>query len=205
MKGTEKSIQKQLRDLLAGILLASCAAIALCIFASAHLVRDNNRFLDGIGVLSDFYEIAGEMDVSARSYVSDKNEQDYLKYKELKKRAEGELDRLSSLFSQDTAVRISFLGNMLETYDERFSEQDSGGSWYACYQDLAYRNRLLQDTEGRYHELLVDSIRKKWESGSGHGFCRSPASALFFLFCWREPPCSPQDITGASPDPYWRW
>lgn len=181
MKGTEKSIQKQLRDLLAGILLASCAAIALCIFASAHLVRDNNRFLDGIGVLSDFYEIAGEMDVSARSYVSDKNEQDYLKYKELKKRAEGELDRLSSLFSQDTAVRISFLGNMLETYDERFSEQDSGGSWYACYQDLAYRNRLLQDTEGRYHELLVDSIREEMGKRERAWFLQITGISIVFL------------------------
>lgn len=161
MKKAEKSIQKQLRDFMAGILLTSCLVIMLCILASTHLINENSRFLDSMGILSDFYKTAGEMDSAARTYISDKNELDYLKYQEAKKEAEEELSRLALLFPGETSIRISFLGNMLETYNESLNELKSGNNWYECYQELTYRNQLLQNTEGRYHELLVDSIRRE--------------------------------------------
>ena len=161
MKKAEKSIQKQLRDFMAGILLTSCLVIMLCILASTHLINENSRFLDSMGILSDFYKTAGEMDSAARTYISDKNELDYLKYQEAKKEAEEELSRLALLFPGETSIRISFLGNMLETYNESLNELKPGNNWYECYQELTYRNQLLQNTEGRYHELLVDSIRRE--------------------------------------------
>lgn len=161
-KKKQTSLKRQLRYFVLGVFAVSCIGISLCIALTAHLKQRNDNMLETIATLSDFYGNVNEMDGYARAFVTDKREQNLQDYRTKQKQAKQNLQDVSAELQTEDAYRISFLSNMLDTYDEQMqAPAQEQGSWYTVYQQLDYTNDLIQNTAPQYHNLLVKTMRQE--------------------------------------------
>lgn len=142
------------------VFLVSSILIGLCIAVTTHLRRQNDKQISRIATLSDFYNTVDEMDSFARAYLSSGNAEDYTAYCQRLTCAQAHLEAVSAQSGSAVSNQLSFLRNMLDTYDERMQASLSiPQDWYTGYQVLQYTNQLIQGTISRYYEMLINDIR----------------------------------------------
>lgn len=161
-KREKPTIQRQIRYYILVVLLISCVSIGGCIVVTTALKEKNDEQLDNISMLSDFYQAANDMDGYARAYLSGKKSEDYDFYLKKQQEARKNLEIISLRLDANSVYRISWLKNMLDTYDERLQLYlGMPQNWYTGYQLLDYTNDLIQGTSSRYHDMLIDYVQSQ--------------------------------------------
>ena len=154
------SISRQVSRYILAVFLISSILIGLCILVTAHLRNQNDRQLNSIATLSKFYKTADEMDYYARAFLSSNSADDYGAYCQRQTSAKSELTGIAAQSNAAFASQLSYLQNMLDTYDERLQESlNIPQNWYSGYQTLQYTNQLIQGTSSRYYDMVMYDIQ----------------------------------------------
>lgn len=159
------SIRKKLKTFVLAVFITSLISVILCIIVTMHLKTNNDRMLNSIAELSDFYSDVEAMDGYARDYVSSGNEGSFIQYESYQDSARNNLEDIRRTFLGEVSLRLGFLRNMLDTYDEALQNYGKDpDNWYITYQLLNYDEKLIQDTSQQYQKLIVSDMRKQMKN-----------------------------------------
>ncbi len=169
------------------MLIVAFIIIVMCISVTIYMINTSNTFFNEMTMLSDYYASVEEMNLSALNYITTENESVLENYFEKKEQAVSTISEIANRLNRQNkgaqAHRMTFLNNMVVTYDETFQEFiQSKTDWYVYYLELDYNNMLIQQTALNYNNIIVDVMKQDMDNVKSLWVNQFVATGILLIF-----------------------